>query len=132
MRWTTLRQERGQAIPEFTNTFHNLCTKLGIKESKRNLVLKYRGALHKKWIFCTSHHSVLLIDMLLKLSRNLSTRTNGSSGLQIRNNQGMKKMNLIINFPKTIPRYMKRRVMGRQRRTPKKVQFPQNPMAQHR
>jgi hypothetical protein len=40
MRWTKLRQERGQAVPKFTNT------KLGIKESKRNLVLKYRGALH--------------------------------------------------------------------------------------
>jgi hypothetical protein len=47
MRWTTLRQERGQAILEFTNTFHTLHTKLGIKDSKRHLVLKYRGALHK-------------------------------------------------------------------------------------
>jgi hypothetical protein len=34
MRWTTLRQERGQAVPEFTNTFHTLCTKLGIKDSE--------------------------------------------------------------------------------------------------
>jgi hypothetical protein len=32
MRWTTLRQERGQAVPEFTNTFHTLHTKLGIKD----------------------------------------------------------------------------------------------------
>jgi hypothetical protein len=47
MRWTTLRQERGQAVPEFTNTFHTLCTKLGIKDSERHLVLKYRGALHR-------------------------------------------------------------------------------------
>jgi hypothetical protein len=47
MRWTTLRQERGQAVPEFTNTFHTLRTKLGIKDSKRHLVLKYRGALHR-------------------------------------------------------------------------------------
>jgi hypothetical protein len=47
MRWTTLRQERGQAVSEFTNTFHTLCTKLGIKDSKQNLVLKYRGALHR-------------------------------------------------------------------------------------
>jgi hypothetical protein len=47
MRWTTLRQERGQAVLEFTNTFHTLCTKLGIKDSERHLVLKYRGALHK-------------------------------------------------------------------------------------
>jgi hypothetical protein len=47
MRWTTLRKERGQVVPEFTNTFHTLCTKLGIKDSKQHLVLKYRGALHR-------------------------------------------------------------------------------------
>ena len=47
MRWTTLRQERGQTVPEFTNTFHTLRTKLGIKDSERHLVLKYRGALHR-------------------------------------------------------------------------------------
>jgi hypothetical protein len=34
MRWTTLRQERGQEVPEFTNTFHTLRTKLGIKDSE--------------------------------------------------------------------------------------------------
>jgi hypothetical protein len=34
MRWTTLRQEKGQVVPEFTNTFHTLRTKLGIKDSK--------------------------------------------------------------------------------------------------
>jgi hypothetical protein len=47
MKWTTLRQERGQAVPKFTNTFCTLRTKLGIKDSKRHLVLKYRGALHR-------------------------------------------------------------------------------------
>jgi hypothetical protein len=47
MRWTTLRQERGQEVPEFTNTFHTLRTKLGIKDSERHLVLKYCGALHR-------------------------------------------------------------------------------------
>jgi hypothetical protein len=47
MRWTTLRQERGQSVSEFTDSFHTLCTKLGIKESERHLVLKYHGALHK-------------------------------------------------------------------------------------
>jgi hypothetical protein len=34
MRWTTLWQERGQEVPEFTNTFHTLHTKLGIKDSE--------------------------------------------------------------------------------------------------
>jgi hypothetical protein len=47
MRWTMLRQEGGQAVLEFTNTFHNLCTNMGIKDSKRHLVLKYLGALHR-------------------------------------------------------------------------------------
>jgi len=46
MRWTTLWQERGQVVSEFTNTFHTLHTKLGIKDSERHLVLKYRGVLH--------------------------------------------------------------------------------------
>jgi hypothetical protein len=32
MRWTTLWKERGQAVSEFTNTFHTLLTKLGIKD----------------------------------------------------------------------------------------------------
>ena len=40
MRWTTLRQERDQAVLEFTNTFHTLRTKLGIKDSEQHLVMK--------------------------------------------------------------------------------------------
>jgi hypothetical protein len=47
MRWTTLRQERGQEISEFTNTFHTLRTKLGIKDSKRHIVLEYCQDLHR-------------------------------------------------------------------------------------
>jgi hypothetical protein len=46
-KWTTLWQERDQAVPEFTNIFHTLRTKLGIKDSERHLVLKYHGALHR-------------------------------------------------------------------------------------
>jgi len=34
-------------MPEFTNIFHTLRTKLGIKDSKQHLILKYRGCLHK-------------------------------------------------------------------------------------
>jgi hypothetical protein len=47
MRWTTLRQEMGQAVLKFTNNFHTLCTKMGIKDSERHLVLKYHRALHR-------------------------------------------------------------------------------------
>jgi hypothetical protein len=32
---------------EFIHTFHTLCTKMGIKDSERHLVLKYCRALHK-------------------------------------------------------------------------------------
>jgi hypothetical protein len=58
--------------------------------------------------------------MMLKLSINLSTRTNGSSGLQIRNNQSMTKTTLTNCFLKTSPRHRKRRVTGRKRRTSEK------------
>jgi hypothetical protein len=47
MRWTTLQLERGQELLEFMNTFHTFCTKLGIKDSERHLVLKYYGDLHR-------------------------------------------------------------------------------------
>jgi hypothetical protein len=33
-KWTTLRQERDQAVPDFTNIFHTLRTKMGIKYSE--------------------------------------------------------------------------------------------------
>jgi hypothetical protein len=46
-KWTTLQQERDQAVPDFTNIFHTLRTKMGIKYWKRHLVLKYRGSLHR-------------------------------------------------------------------------------------
>ena len=47
-RCTTLRQERDQTVPDFTNIFHTMCTKLGIKDSERHLVLKYRNGLHSE------------------------------------------------------------------------------------
>jgi hypothetical protein len=80
-----------------------------------------------KWNFLTSHHSVLLIDMLLKLSRNLSTKTNRSLDMQICNNQSMINMTLTNSLSKTIPNHRKRRVTKR-RRTPKNgVIFTKSP-----
>jgi hypothetical protein len=32
MRWMTLHQERDQMVPEYTNIFHTLCSKLGIRD----------------------------------------------------------------------------------------------------
>jgi hypothetical protein len=34
-------------VPEFINILHTLRTKLGIKDSERHLVLKYRGDMHR-------------------------------------------------------------------------------------
>jgi hypothetical protein len=87
---TTLRQKRGKIVMEFTNTFHTLRTKLGIKDSERHMVLKYCGALHRyiqtEMDFLNISSLTLLIDMLSKLRKNLSTRENESSRLQIHNN----------------------------------------------
>jgi hypothetical protein len=47
MRWKTLRQKKDQMVPEYTNIFHTLCSKMGIKDSERHLVLKYRSVLHR-------------------------------------------------------------------------------------
>eukprot|EP00253_Pinus_taeda_P035110 PITA_35110 len=47
IKWTMLWQGRDQDVPEFTNIFHTLRTKLGIKDTEQHLVLKYRGCLHK-------------------------------------------------------------------------------------
>jgi hypothetical protein len=41
-----LHQKRDQTMSEFKNTFNTLHTKLGIKYSERNLILKYPSALH--------------------------------------------------------------------------------------
>ena len=47
IQWTTLWQQRDQDVHELTNMFHTLCTKLGIKDSDKHLVLKYFIFLHK-------------------------------------------------------------------------------------
>jgi hypothetical protein len=36
MRWTTLRQKRDQTMSEYTNIFHTLRSKLGIKDKDPN------------------------------------------------------------------------------------------------
>ena len=46
-KWTIMYQVRDQTVSEYTNNFHTLRTKLGIKDRERNLVLKYRSVLHR-------------------------------------------------------------------------------------
>ena len=77
----------------------------------------YTDTSKLKWIFWTSHHSVLFIDMLLKSSRNLSTRKNEISGMQIHRNQSMIKTTLTNSLLKTSPSHRKRRVKEIQRMT---------------
>jgi hypothetical protein len=121
MRWTTLRQDRGQAVSDFTNTFHTFCTKLGIKKSERHLVLKYHGVLHRyiqtEMDFLDISSLDVFIDMLLKSNRNLSIRTSGSSVMQICNNQSMVKTALTTSLQKKSPSHRKRRTTERRRRT---------------
>jgi hypothetical protein len=47
MRWTTLCQERDQMVSKYTNIFHTLHSKLGIRDSEWHLVLKYHSGLHR-------------------------------------------------------------------------------------
>jgi hypothetical protein len=47
IKWTTSRQQRDQDVHEMMNLFHTLRTKLGIKDSEKHLVLKYRSCLHR-------------------------------------------------------------------------------------
>jgi hypothetical protein len=46
-KWTTLRQERDQALREFINIFHTLRAKMDIKDSEQHMVLKYHSSLHR-------------------------------------------------------------------------------------
>ena len=46
-KWTILHQERDQMVSKYTNNFHTLHTKMGIKDSKRHLILKYHSGLHQ-------------------------------------------------------------------------------------
>jgi hypothetical protein len=121
MRWTTLQQERGQGVLEFTSTFHTLHTKLGIKDFERHLVLKYCRALHR---YIQTEMDFLDISSLsdtyryvVKLEHKFRHQKNGSSDLQICNKQSMRKTALTNEFQKTILRHIKRRVMGRRRRS---------------
>ena len=47
IKYTMLQQGKDQDVLEFTNIFQTLWTKLGIKDIKRHLVLKYCGCLQK-------------------------------------------------------------------------------------
>jgi hypothetical protein len=122
MRWTTPRQERGQTVPEFTNTFHTLCTKMGIKYSERHLVLKYHGALHRyiqtemDFMDISSLSDAYRYAVKIKQKfKHQNKREFGSANPQQPkyDKDGPNKQSLL----KTSPSHRKRRVTRRQRRT---------------
>lgn len=45
--WQLLRQRRDQSVQDYTNTFHSLSAKLGINDSEKHRILKYRSGLHR-------------------------------------------------------------------------------------
>jgi hypothetical protein len=47
IQWQLLRQKKDQSVLEYTNTFHALSAKLGIKDSEKHRVLKYKSGLHR-------------------------------------------------------------------------------------
>jgi hypothetical protein len=122
MRWTTLQQERGQAVPDFTNTFHTLHTKLGIKDFERHLVLKYRGALHR---YIQTEMDFLDISSLgvayqydVKIDQKFKHQNKQEFGSANPQQPKYEKDTLTNSVSKTNPSHRKRRVTGRQSRTP--------------
>jgi hypothetical protein len=79
-------------VPDFTNIFHTLHTKLGIKDSKHHLVLKYRGYLHRyiqtKMDFLdiaslgTTYRYAIKIEQKFKQKRQEFGSTNSSQSKQ--------------------------------------------------
>jgi hypothetical protein len=129
-RWTTLRQERDQTVPEFMNVFHTLHTKLGIKNYERHLVLKYRVDLHRyiqtemEFLDISSlgaaYQYVVKIEQKLKQktqpfgSRNPHSR---SKKREAPTNRTKDRENM-GNLRTTSPSHKKIRTMGRRRKIP--------------
>jgi hypothetical protein len=117
-------------VPDFTNVFHTLCTKLGIKYSERHLVLSIMTisidtSIHK-WSFWTSRPWERAIDMMSKASIRLNKR-HDSLGLQTPHSRSKEKVAptcrtkgkaRMNNLKTTSLNRKQRRTMGRQRKTP--------------
>jgi hypothetical protein len=116
-------QERGQAMPELTNTFHTFCTKLGIKDSERHLVLKYHGALQR---YIQTEMDFLDISSLgvtyryvVKIKQKFKHQNKqGFWVCKSALKKSMIKTALTNSLLKTSPSHRKRRVTERRRRTP--------------
>jgi hypothetical protein len=98
-KWTTLQEEGDQAMPDFTNIFHTLRTKMGIKYLEQHLVLKYcvsmyiyiQNEMEFMDIFSlgTTYRYVVKIEQTLKQNMrqfgpgNLSQKKPGKGGLNL-------------------------------------------------
>jgi hypothetical protein len=97
-------------------------THLGIKDSERHLVLKYHGALHRyiymEMDFMDISSLSAAYRYLLKFRQKFNHHNKGE--FRYANPQQPKndKDGPNNSSPKTSPRHRKRRVTGRQRRTP--------------
>jgi hypothetical protein len=128
MRWTTLRQERGHAVPEFTNTFHTLRTKMGIKDSERHLVLKYHGALHR---YIQTEMDFLYISSLsdayryaAKIEQKFKHQNKWELGSTNPQQPKYDKYDPNKQSSENQSKPQEKRVMGRQRRTPENGAIP--------
>jgi hypothetical protein len=127
-KWTTLRQERDQAVPDFTNIFHTFHTKLGIKYSRNiwysSIMVLYIDTSRTKWNFWTSHPWARPTDMLSKFSRR-SNKRRDNLGLGTPHKKGQERAapthrtndrENMDNIRTTSPSHKQRRTPERQRK----------------
>jgi hypothetical protein len=117
MRWTTLRQERGHEFLNFTNTFHTLRTKMGIKDSERHLVLKYCGALNRyiqtEMDFLDISSLSVAYRYVVKIEQKVKHQNKRDFGSVNTQQQKYDKNNPKNRISKTIPSHKRRRITER-------------------
>jgi hypothetical protein len=108
-------------MPDFTNIFHTLHTKLVIKDSERHLVLCIDTSI-LKWNFCTSHPWARPTDMPSKSSR-ISNKKRENLGLGTPQNKSQERVapthrtkdrENMDSIRTTNPRHKQRRKLERQ------------------
>jgi hypothetical protein len=113
---------------EYTNIFHTLCIKLGIKDSEGHLVLKYHNGLHRyietEWSSLKSLHWETLTNMLSRSSKSSSKKISRILALQTHLSKSTIEVALTpkgkdkarMDSPRTTsPNHQQRRVTGSQR-----------------
>ena len=90
-----LLRGRDQDVPEFINTFHTLCTKLGIKDTEWNLFLKYDDCLHKyiyeKMEFLDISSLEIEYQYVVKIEENLKQKNQDFGSVNPKQGKGAPK-----------------------------------------